>query len=177
MTGTNTWYYPSETGTSNSYGWMRLKFVETWNDDTNASSIAVTLQAKANYSGTDWKLYGTISLDGTTLFSTDGMNYSKATSSDWVDVASKTVSFAHDSEGKKTVRLVVAKTASYTSFIMMRSSYPLGLALTAATDYALHTNEVGGYVYIGGDKYDVYIGNGSSFDRCTPMFGNGSNYD
>lgn len=194
MTGTNTWYYPSAEGSSYGAGWMRLKFVETWDDDTNTSSLALSLQAKSTYIGNNWSIQGTISVDGTTLFS-DSQYYATTIASDWDDVryvnsgnvgdvVVKTINnIAHDSEGKKTIKLVVAKADANTSFVIVRSInsqgawVSLGLDDTAGTDYSLNSNEVGSYTLIAGEKYDILIGNGSSWDKYDVKIGSGSAWE
>ena len=165
-------YYPSEEGTGTNYGYMRLKITEIPDEDTNTSDITVELQVKAPYACT-WQVEGTATIDGETVFSDGTLVPSTGDYTTWQTAAVWSKSgIEHDDDGKLSIYLTLTGNSTFPNFTLYRAdtvAYQYMLYVPAVTDYEIEltTLEVGDAVYIGGEKYDAYIGNGSTWDKYT----------
>jgi len=102
-----------------------------------------------------------------------------STASAWSDTASWVATgVEHDADGKLKITLKVTA-GGYSHFAIVNnlnaSVYGL-LNATSGTDIELTTLEVGNSIYIGADRYDCYIGNGTSFERYSVKIGDGSSF-
>ena len=176
MTGENKYYYPDETGSSGSAGKCRLEITERWEDESNSSTVTLRLQVNSTLAG-NWQVAGSIKANGAQLLANNELVNSNETGK-WTDCWAGTITVAHGDDGKAELSLEVLK-AVYGQFCLIyysNISYILVLNPVSKV-YRLHENELGAAVYIGADKYDCYIGNGSTYERYTVKIGSGTSWE
>lgn len=183
--------YPNGAGSSGTTGsqWgigiSRLYIKETDIDvKANTSKVTVTYQLNVSnafpYTSIDCSLYGNVSVDGQSASAsgTIRLGYTGG----YVDKWSKTFVIPHDRNGSKTITIQTSggygtggiSARFYTTagggkeYVNAVGSGKITLALTKI--------DVAAPAYIGGVEYEIYIGNGTAFERYEPMIADGSEF-
>lgn len=170
-------------------GRFRLSYSETYDIAGNYSDITFSnfqVAGISNYGRV--VLSGILTANGTEIFNKNNVDIGLYSTGDdtfrsMKDAAlglPKTIRVQHDSDGKKTIVLAVAKVAAFDYFNVYFVSSATGTSYSESQSLVL-TNIPRGLVKIHNgtsfENYSIQIYNGSSWDRYTPYVYNGTSWE